>query len=632
MWGKILGALSEKICTIFCAIKGVFLDFVAKFLKFLSKIFAIKSNVKSTKSSDTFTSTTYKILLLYLGTSVCFLGIIFLMMYKRELHNLRAQQSIQMRNDFIQIATQMAKRDFKTTKGKRRETHKKEEKRHKNLQRHNPAFAQKLYEETKQKEELEKLKDKDRQREILEFLSKLKTQNQTTNQATNQNLQTLQKSQNQTQNLENPQTKQHAQNANMTTRDEKIFKPSDEISPSLLEFLHEIKSEINSPFALLDENLGVVYSDLGVGLEFIPEIFLNRDGFLHLKPYIFVNFSRNKNLDMLFRHPLGASKLPKEVSKYLDRQGWIFILQGEAVEIGSDFFSNGFGNTKFSEPKEIESIQKEILSIRLELIGLMLLSLSFMAIVAYALVRLSLRPIKSQIKHLERFIKDTTHEVNTPLSVILMSVQKFDTQHLSEANKKRLHHIKLSAKNLHQMYQNLIFLNFYEGKNALESIDMAMLINERVEYFSALLAQKHITLESNLKSNAKSSVKSNMDKGALKEGKIYANKDEITIMLDNLLSNAIKYNHKGGKIYINLRTTAQNDAPYATLEITDSGYGIESKDLDVIFQRYKRFNDDKGGFGIGLSLVGEIAKKYDIDIEVQSEVGRGSTFTLSWKM
>ena len=624
MWGKILEALREKICTIFCATKKSFrVDFIPNFLKILPQKFAIKSNTKSIKSSDILTSTTYKILLLYLGTSVCFLGIIFLMMYKRELHNLRAQQSIQMRNDFVQIATAMAKRDFKTTKGKRREIHKKEEKRHKNLQRHNLAFAQKIYEENKQKEELEKIKDKDRQRENMEFLSKLQMQNQAQN---------LQKNQ-------NPQAKQHTQNAKMTMQDMQYFKPSDEISPSLLEFLREIKNEINSPFALLDENLGVVYSDLGVRLESIPEIFLNRDGFLHYKPYIFVNFSRNKNLDMLFRHPLGASKLPKEVSKYLDRQGWIFILQGEAVEIGSDFFSNGFGSqrAKFSELKEIESIQKEILSIRLETIGLMLLSLSFIAIVAYGLVRLSLRPIKSQIKHLERFIKDTTHEVNTPLSVILMSVQKFDTQNLSEANKKRLHHIKLSAKNLHQMYQNLIFLNFYEGKNALESIDMASLINERVEYFSALLAQKNITLESNLKSklesNVESSVKTNVDKVALEKCKIHANKDEITIMLDNLLSNAIKYNHKGGKICINLhtQTNAQNGDIYATLEITDSGYGIESKDLNVIFQRYKRFNDDKGGFGIGLSLVGEIAKKYGIDIEVKSEVGKGSTFALSWK-
>lgn len=389
------------------------------------------------------------------------------------------------------------------------------------------------------------------------------------------------------------------------------FQKSKEASPALLEFLREMKAEINSPFALLDENLGVVYSDLSVGLDSISPIFASPQGFLRFEGFIFVNFLRNRGL--LFHHPFGGGKIPKSAMKYLDKQGWIFILQGEAVESGTKIFSKDDARLeaqRFSQPKQIKSIKKEILSIRVEIIAIMLLCLLVIAIVAYALVRLSLRPIKAQIKHLERFIKDTTHEVNTPLSVILMSVQKFDNSELGEANKKRLHHIKLSAQSLHQMYQNLIFLNFYQGKNNEQSLQLDSLINERVEYFSTLLAQKNITLDS-----------------SLAPAKIYANKDEITIMLDNLLSNAIKYNHKGGTI--SLLLTASQDK--ATLEIRDSGYGIQKEDLERIFERYKRFNEDKGGFGIGLSLVSEIASKYDIDLKVQSEVGKGSAFVLVFR-
>lgn len=90
---------------------------------FLGKFFAnaLSKIPKSPKKIDTFTSTTYKILLLYLGTSVCFLGIIFFMMYNKELHNLRAHQSMQMRNDFVQIAIAMAQRDFKSSAGIERE-------------------------------------------------------------------------------------------------------------------------------------------------------------------------------------------------------------------------------------------------------------------------------------------------------------------------------------------------------------------------------------------------------------------------------------------------------------------------------------------------------------------------------
>lgn len=551
--GKFFKAIWEKIHTLF-----------------LGKFFALDKIPKTQKLEkiDTFTSTTYKILLLYLGTSVCFLGIISFMMYNKELHNLRDHQSMQMRNDFIQIATAMAQRDFKSSAGIERE-------------------IKKTLEEIEEKEaKLQKKNTPKNQAKLLKEIQKL------------QELQSLQALQSQ-QNAQTPQDTAQR------------FHKSKEANPPLLEFLREMRADINSPFALLDENLGVVYSDLSVELDSISPIFVSPQGFLRFEEFIFVNFSRNRGL--LFHHPFGGGKIPKSAMKYLDKQGWIFILQGEAVESGAKIFSKddiSLEAQRFSQPKQIQSIKKEILSIRVEIIALMLLCLLVIAIVAYALVRLSLRPIKAQIKHLERFIKDTTHEVNTPLSVILMSVQKFDNSELGEANKKRLHHIKLSAQSLHQMYQNLIFLNFYQGKNNEQSLQLDSLINERVEYFSTLLAQKNITLDCKLS-----------------PAKIYANKDEITIMLDNLLSNAIKYNHKGGTI--SLLLTASQDK--ATLEIRDSGYGIQKEDLERIFERYKRFNDDKGGFGIGLSLVSEIASKYDIDLNVQSEVGKGSVFVLVFK-
>lgn len=579
--------------------------FFAQFSKLISKQFFIS---KTTKSTDTFKSSIFKILLLYVGTSVLFLGIIFFMMYKKELHNLRAKQSIQMRNDFIQIATAMYEKDFKTTKGMRKENLKKEEKKEKKLRKYNPVLSQELHKQIEQTEENQKLKDKQRQQQNMEFLEHLqaiKNKTQDNKLATPQNP-PLQDSLGIIDSLD---SKHNAKSSNSYPN---VFAKSKEISPDLIAFLDEMGGEINSPFALLDEDLGVVYSNLGVELESIPEVFINHQGFFSSKDFIFVNFSRNK--EILFRHPFGTSKMLKPVSKYIERQGWIFILQGEAVNIGSEF--GIFGTTKrqeenlsqsnFIQPKEIESIKNEILSIRFEIIAYMLLCLLIVSVIAYTLTRLSLRPIKEQIRHLERFIKDTTHEVNTPLSVILMSVQKFDTTSLSEENKKRLHHIKLSAQNLHQMYQNLIFLNFYQGKNSTQIIELKTLVNERLEYFSTLLAQKNIKLNANLN-----------------RASINANKEEITIMLDNLISNAIKYNHKGGNISIYLE--------HSTLEISDSGYGIEKKDLDSIFERYKRFNDDKGGFGIGLSLVSEIASKYGIAIKAQSELGKGSTFRLSWR-
>jgi two-component system OmpR family sensor kinase len=94
-------------------------------------------------------------------------------------------------------------------------------------------------------------------------------------------------------------------------------------------------------------------------------------------------------------------------------------------------------------------------------------------------------------------------------------------------------------------------------------------------------------------------------------------------VLDNLISNAIKYNVRGGKILIKLDKN--------TLSVIDTGIGIEKDKIDMMFDRYMRFNDSEGGFGIGLSIVKQILDEYKINIKVDSKLGEGTKISLSWK-
>ncbi len=98
---------------------------------------------------------------------------------------------------------------------------------------------------------------------------------------------------------------------------------------------------------------------------------------------------------------------------------------------------------------------------------------------------------------------------------------------------------------------------------------------------------------------------------------------KITRVIDNLISNAIKYNRRNGKIEIILREDY--------LLISDSGVGIKVDSLDSIFDRYSRFNQSVGGFGIGLNIVKSIIDEYNYKIEVTSSVGKGSTFKLLFR-
>jgi two-component system OmpR family sensor kinase len=93
-------------------------------------------------------------------------------------------------------------------------------------------------------------------------------------------------------------------------------------------------------------------------------------------------------------------------------------------------------------------------------------------------------------------------------------------------------------------------------------------------------------------------------------------------IIDNLLSNAIKYNKKDGNIEIKLDENS--------LTISDTGVGFDQSKSQEIFERYARFNNSNGGFGLGLNIVKSLCDLYSIKIDVTSKKDIGTTFTLTW--
>lgn len=255
---------------------------------------------------------------------------------------------------------------------------------------------------------------------------------------------------------------------------------------------------------------------------------------------------------------------------------------------------------------EGEEVSKALFFIRLKVLFVALVSFFIIALVSYFLVKIALKPFESKIKTLNAFIKDFTHEINTPLSVILLSIEQLEKQYKSLDSTKFVR-MKLAAKTLSQTYSDLIFYTFPDTiSSEEENIVMKEAITERLEYFKLFFEQKKLSVSVNLKDGST----------------LFANKSKINKMLDNLISNAIKYNKKGGSIEISLKER--------TLSIKDSGCGIDEANLKKIFERYARFNDDQGGFGIGLSLVQSICKEYRINITCHSKLHEGSEFILKW--
>ena len=222
------------------------------------------------------------------------------------------------------------------------------------------------------------------------------------------------------------------------------------------------------------------------------------------------------------------------------------------------------------------------------------------------LAKLFLKPMRDSIVLLDRFIKDTTHELNTPLSAILANVEMMDTEVMVEKNITKLNRINIAAKTVSSLYNDLTYLTLEQEKDSKdESIELKELIHNRTEYFNILAQSKKLSCKLDLE-----------------EVTLYADRRKITRVIDNLISNAIKYNKREGTIGIVLRENS--------LIIWDTGIGINEDKVPFMFDRYLRFNESEGGFGVGLSIVKTILDEYHIDIKVESKEGKGTKMVLTW--
>lgn len=228
-------------------------------------------------------------------------------------------------------------------------------------------------------------------------------------------------------------------------------------------------------------------------------------------------------------------------------------------------------------------------------------------VLGYFLLKLFLKPMRESILLLDKFIKDTTHELNTPVSAILANIETIEKDELSPKNSKKIKRVEIGARTISNIYKDLTYLILHDKIAAHdENVDISSLLKERVDYFKIIAESKRLNVSAQMEDNVS----------------IFIDKNKISRLIDNLISNAIKYNKVQGDIDIVLKKVY--------LSIEDSGYGIKKEKLKEIFQRYKRFDKSVGGFGIGLNIVAMIAKEYSLKIDIKSEPNKGTKVILRW--
>jgi len=216
------------------------------------------------------------------------------------------------------------------------------------------------------------------------------------------------------------------------------------------------------------------------------------------------------------------------------------------------------------------------------------------------------RPFKRVNEKLDDFIKESMHEINTPLSIINVNVDLFDAVN---GKNKYFNRIKSATKSLSTIYNDMDYLikqNRIEYKN--EVINFNEFLRERVHYFELICQLKEIQILLNCAINAE----------------INFNPTKLQRIIDNTLSNAIKFSNKNSKIDLSL--TQKDDA--IILKIKDYGQGILNP--QKILQKYYRENENRHGFGIGMSIVKSIIDESDISLEIKSKLSHGSEFVYTF--
>ncbi len=234
---------------------------------------------------------------------------------------------------------------------------------------------------------------------------------------------------------------------------------------------------------------------------------------------------------------------------------------------------------------------------------ILILSIScFMFLSSFFIIKQSIEPYKRLNQYLDDFLKDAMHELKTPIGVARINV---DMLQMRLKNDKYILRIKSALKNMTVIYEDL---EYYMQQNMVKdektNINFSSFLERRIEFFNDLVISKNIKFAKNIQND------------------IYMifNELELYRIIDNNISNAIKYSKDGSNILISL----EKENNQIKLMFKDEGIGI--KDKSKIFERYYRGDKITGGFGIGLSIVKNICVKNKIDIQVESQINKGTTF------
>ena len=224
----------------------------------------------------------------------------------------------------------------------------------------------------------------------------------------------------------------------------------------------------------------------------------------------------------------------------------------------------------------------------------------------------------SDIKRLEnmrsQFVANVTHELKTPLTSIKGFAETLKYVEDEKTREKFLDIIDSEAERLSRLISDILVLSKIESSTTTEDEDFMpyKVIDEVISIVKNMAESKNISL---------------IIEKSEKDIKLHGDKDKFLQLVLNLTENGIKYSNEGSTVKI--RSLIKN-GDYV-LQVEDNGIGIPKEDIPRIFERFYRVDKSRkgGGTGLGLAIVKHIVKIFNGEINIESELNKGSIFTVT---
>ena len=214
-----------------------------------------------------------------------------------------------------------------------------------------------------------------------------------------------------------------------------------------------------------------------------------------------------------------------------------------------------------------------------------------------------IKPALDSFNKQKQFVEDASHELKTPLAIIMANVENLD---MDEKNNKWIYNIKSEADRMNKLIMQLLDLAKMENKKKEEySVEnLSKVVEKTVLTFESLTFEKHIELETNIEENIN----------------FKFNSDDIKQLMTILIENAIVHSYEeNGKIIVSLAKDKNN----IILKVSNKGEAIPKEEEEKIFERfYKRDNSrnrNTNNYGLGLAIAKNIVSNYGGNITAHSE-------------